>query len=109
MTTVGKRAMAMADTVEGVPDELCPDQQPTDPNLRRLSRSSWNFGGGPMRSGCGDGLIMHHGSDTLVGLGVDQSPPAAGLAFIRHHPRPGRTLSGQAVRHSMTKGSGRAS
>src|SRR4051794_4291705 len=26
MTTLGKRAMAMADTVEAVPDGLCPDQ-----------------------------------------------------------------------------------
>jgi DNA replication protein DnaC len=37
----------------------------------RLSRSSWNFGGGPMSSGCVDHLILHTGSDSVADLSLE--------------------------------------
>jgi hypothetical protein len=42
------------------------------PQMERLSRSSWNLGGGPMMSRCVAGLIVHGGCDSLAGLGVER-------------------------------------
>jgi hypothetical protein len=40
-------------------------------DIVRLPRSSWNFGGGPMMSGCVDLLIMHAGCDSLADVGFE--------------------------------------
>jgi transposase len=59
------------DRLTGQPVRRYEHEHPGD-LLRRLSRSSWNFGGGPMRSGCGSGLIVHGGYDSLADLGLQR-------------------------------------
>src|SRR3954449_3875265 len=39
--------------------------------IRRLSRLPWNFGDGPLSSGCDDLLILHGGWDSCGDFGVE--------------------------------------
>jgi hypothetical protein len=40
--------------------------------IARLSRVPWNFGSGPLMSGCGAGLILHGGTDSLCDFAFER-------------------------------------